>query len=433
MNIGIVGAGFTGLTSAFELSKMGHKITIFEKESYIGGLAASIKLEGSYIENVYHHIFKTDTDIINLIEELGIKDSLKWCKSSMGIYYDNKLCPFVTPIDLLKFPSISLIDKIRLGSTILYLQKTKDWGKFKKITACKWMKNRCGKKTYDIIWKPLLKGKFHYYYDKISMAWLWSRLHIRANSKEKGSEESLGYLNGGAALLINSLVNIIKKSNTNIFLNKKVTEVFSDNDQTCLIAENKKFNFDKIIFTIPSKNFANLIEAKTENLRLYKNKLLSINYLDVLSLVFSSKQSLNPFYWVNINDVKSPFLAFIQHTNLVPKEWYNNYHIYYLATYLSSDHQYFKLSDEEIAKKFFLYLKKIVPEFSKNLIHQYKIIRMKNAQHIVDINYEQKKPTYVTPIPNVYLSNFSQIYPEDRGMNYAIREGKKIANVVLNK
>jgi protoporphyrinogen oxidase len=148
-----------------------------------------------------------------------------------------------------------------------------------------------------------------------------------------------------------------------------------------------------------------------------------VEYIGAIVLVFSSKQSLSKYYWHNINDLNSPFVAFIQHTNLVDKSRYNDKHIYYLGTYIPQDHKYFKISDKDIQKEFLDYLKKIKPEFDKTKISEIKVFKSFYAQHIVSRKYKVKK---YKVSDKVYRMNFAQIYPQDRGINFAVKEANKI-------
>lgn len=383
--VAIIGAGIGGLTAGYELFKKGYKVTVFEKEKEIGGLLSDFKIEGKSLEKTYHHIFKTDKEIINLIEELGLANKLKWYKSSTGIYSNGKFYSFNGVIDLLKFGELDLISKFRLGIIYILLKFDNNWKKYENITASDWMKKWVGKNGYKVIWEPLLRGKFHENYDKISMAWLWARIHIRGGSVDEKGDEVLGYMDGGFNQIINKLAQNL--------------EIKLESEINIKDLENK---FDLIIDTRRAKN---------------------VEYIGAVDLVFSSTQSLSNYYWHNINDLKSPFLAFIQHTNLVGKEKYNGKNIYYLGTYVPQDHKYFKINDKEIEKDFFDYLKKIKPNFDEKQILEKKIFRFKNAQHVVVTSY--KVPSYKVN-DNLYNLNFAQIYPEDRGINFAVREARKL-------
>ena len=388
--VAIIGAGIGGLTAGYELFKKGYEVTVFEKEKEIGGMLSDFKIEGKSLEKVYHHIFKTDKEIINLIEELGLIDKLKWHKSSTGIYSNDKIYPFNGAIDLLKFKELGLISKFRLGMIYLYLKFDENFKRYEDITAEEWMKTWAGKEAYEVIWKPLLKGKFHEYYKKVSMAWLWARIHTRGGSKNEKGEEVLGYLDGGFGQIAERLAKKVK------IINKEIIN-----------AKELEKKFDLVIDTRPIKG---------------------IDYIGAVDVVFSSNQSLSPYYWHNINDLNSPFLALIQHTNLVNKKGYNGKNIYYLGTYVPQNHEYFKISDEKIEKEFFDYLKVIKPEFDENQILDKKVFKIKYAQHIVTKNY--KVPKYKA-VEKLYQLNFAQIYPEDRGINFAVKEAKKLVREMI--
>jgi protoporphyrinogen oxidase len=446
----IIGGGFTGLTAAYELLKNNHEVVIIERSNVLGGLASGFKIEGENIEKTYHHIFTTDTDIIGLVTELGLEKKLEWHDSSVAICYDNKLYPFNGALDLIKFSPLSFISRIRVGLIVLFLQKFKNWKSFLNISAFDWMRKFAGKNASDVIWEPLLKGKFSHFYDKVSMAWLWARLHIRANSRKAGEGEKLGYFNGSFNIIIKELKKRIIEMGGKIFVRSEFKEFVERDDsfEANIESGNKVFSevVDKIICTVPSGAMGEILMRSPEggshhqnpnqqlssDLGNYIQKLKNINYLGAICMVFSSDQDLSDFYWHNINDLKAPFLVFINHTKLIPKSRYNNKNIYYIGAYLPHEHKYFKSENTVIEKDWFNYLKKIFPEFDQKQINQLNIFKFKNAQHIVDLDYTSKIPGYETPIKNIYLANFSQIFPEDRGTNFAIREGIKIAKLAQN-
>lgn len=397
MKIAIVGGGMTGLVAGYRLLQQGNQVTIFEKNERVGGLLAGFEVNETYLEKAYHHIFKTDSDIINLIDELGLIAKLKWYEGKTAIYYKNKLYPFNGPIDLLKFEPLPFVDRIRTGVVSLWLQKDNSWQKYQKTAAYTWMKKWNGQKAYSVMWEPLLKGKFHDYYQEVSMAWLWARIHTRGNSKDKGElTEKLGYMEGGFEQLVTALTTKITE------LGGKIKTQMTVEDIPGLLKK-----FDKVISTGPIKD---------------------ITYLAAVELVFTSKQSLSRYYWHNINDTTMPFLAFIQHTNLVGTKNYDGDQVYYLGTYVPQDHFLMKASEKEIIDLFFKNLKKIFPAFDKKQVKQKWVFKLAKAQHVVTTDYHV--PGYETGIKNLYQANFAQIFPEDRGTNFAVREGNKIAKLI---
>ncbi len=433
--VAIIGGGFTGLAAAYDLAKQGHKVTVLERATDLGGLAAGFQIQGTSIEKAYHHLFKTDEDILSLCEELGLKDRMIWHQTSMAIYSDGQLSPFTTPLDLLRFKPLSFVNRLRTGFVLLYLQKTNNWKKFTTVPALAWMRKWAGEQSTKIVWEPLLKGKFSTYYDRISMAWLWGRIHTRGNSKETGSvKETLGYIDGGFIVIVNAIQQYLldhgAKIHTNILVQNITTRDTKPHVTYVLGEEVVDQEFDAVIATTPSSVFASLIkETATDE---YVKLLTSVDYLGAVCLVFSSDQSLSKYYWHSISDPSFPFLVFVQHTRYIDTSHYGGKEVYYLGSYIPNDHSYFSMDETALKQLWFTNLKKIFPDFDESRIADAHLFRFKNAQHIVDTAYEQKIPDYKTPVAGVYLANFSQIFPDDRGTNFAVREGRKVAKLVLD-
>jgi protoporphyrinogen oxidase len=394
----IIGGGLSGLVVGYELSKKGFRITIWEKEKDLGGLAGSFKLNGTWLEKAYHHIFKTDREMIRLIKELGLEKKLEWRESSIGVYYQKKIYPFVTPKEILRFGALGWVDKLRLGMVGWFLQHDPNWRKYIRVPAWEWMKKWCGEKAYKVIWEPLLIGKFHDQYKRVSMAWLWARIHTRGGSKDKDGKERLGYLRGGFEQVTKRLAEEIIKRGGKIRLGEEFDE----------------------------KNLSN------DELTISTRAIKGVDYLGAVTLVFTSKQSLSRYYWHNINDIKSPFLAMIQHTNFINKSDYGGEEIYYLGTYVPHGHKYFKADQRTIETEWFGYLKKIFPDFDRKKVEQSFLFKFKNAQHIVDGDYELHLPPKKLG-ERRYQLHFSQVFPEDRGMNYAVKEATALALEITEK
>jgi protoporphyrinogen oxidase len=378
------------------------------------------------LEKTYHHLFLTDTSILDLVKELGLSDRLVWHDSSVGIFRNGQVHPFKTPKDLLSFKPCSFIGRLRTGFAALYLKHQKNWRGFMKQTAHDWMTRACGASAMETIWTPLLKGKFDKHYQNVSMAWFWARIHTRANSRKGGEGEKLGYFQGGFNIVTAALENAIRRNGVQVRTSASVEKITSDR---MALINGETISFDACLFTGPSYAFSKLLPA--EGLPAgYADKLRSIDYLGAICLIFTSDQSLGDFYWVNVNEPEAPFLVFIQHTRLTGTERYAGKNVYYIGAYLAPDGKVFSLPDDELAGLWLGYLKKIFPAFDAGRIHERHIFRFRAAQHIVDTSYEARIPEYQTPLPGVFLSNFSQIFPEDRGTNFAVREGEKIARLV---
>jgi len=424
MEIAIIGAGFTGLTAAYKLSQKKHKVFIFEKGKSPGGIAAGFREKNWrwYLEYFYHHLFPSDEEAKKLISELNLSRKLFYLKPKTSIFYQKKISQFDSPLSLLNFPFLSFKEKLQAGFATFYLKTTKNWKKFENISAQEWLKKYYGEKPYKILWEPLLKAKFGNSAPKISMSWFWARIKKRS--------QKLGYLEGGFQTLINALIKKIKENDGEIKLNRQISSL------------NDLNHFNKIIVTVPNSEFYKIIQKSKNFLSKDHDKiekwariLKSFEMFGALNLILVLKKQFltDNTYWLSINEKNFPFVALVEHTNFIDKKHYGGNYIVYLGGYYPQNHPYFKMEKEEIFKKFLPYLQKINPrfDFSKFTIY-YLLFTAPNAQPLIPLEYSKIILPHKTPIPNVYLANMQQIYPWDRGINYAIEEGEKIANEIEN-
>ena len=432
-NIAIVGGGFTGLTAAYKMSQLGARVTIFEAGNVLGGLAAGCTILDTPAEKAYHFLYKTDKHMIRLLEELGLRDKLTYYKSSVSTYYGNQLYPMMNPMDLIKFLPLKFHNRIRAGLVVLYLQNVKNWRKLAEISAMEWLTKFAGKQVTDVIWEPLLRGKFDVYFDKVTMAWLWGRIKQRVDSRDKKAKgEVLGYIDGGFATIVKELIKKIEETGLAKFeLNTpiKMIEHYSENDAVKVTANNKDLTFDGVLLTVSCKVAERILQNFKNSNAGYFQKLEGIKYLDAAILLFATDKPITKYYWHNINTPNSPFVVFLSLTSLIGCDRFKDKHIYYIGDYILSDHPHMNISEEDLEESWFKSLQKMFPDFDLASVLEKKVYRFKDAQHIVDVGFEDKIPEYQTPCPGVYLCNFSQIYPMDRGTNYAVRDGFRMAEL----
>jgi len=424
----IVGGGFTGLTAAYRLAlDKRFSVTLVESSDHLGGLAAGFPLLGTSLEKTYHHLFLTDNSIRELASELRLDDKLVWCESSVGIFRNGQTHRFMSPLDLLRFKPCRFLSRLRLGLVALYLKHTTNWQKFAGRSAYDWMTRACGRDAMEAVWLPLLKGKFDRYHRSISMAWLWGRIHIRANSRTRGDKEKLGYFRGGFAVVVRKLESELARLGVSLQTNATVESIFPE--KRSAVVNGQLISFDYCIFTGPSYVLAKLLPPGNAYDD-YVRQLRSIEYLGAICLIFASDQCLGDIYWVNVNEPGAPFLVFINHTRLVGTSAYQGKNVYYIGAYLPTDSPLFSYSDDALAKLWWDYLKKMFPEFEAARVQERHVFRFKAAQHVVDTAYQEKIPAFRTPLPGIFLANFSQLFPEDRGTNFSVRDGNKVAEIV---
>ncbi len=431
MRAGIIGGGIAGLTAALRLLKAGHKAEVFEAAEQLGGLARAFDFAGEKLDIFYRHIFSSDIDVINLIEELGLKNELLWLESKMGFYYKGTAYPFSKPMDILfKFKALSFIDRVRLGLMTVYLTKVNNWKKYEKITAKEWVIKYAGQKVYDVVWGPLMEQKFAEKAGDIAMTWLYGRIHSRIVSRKgAGMKEYLGYLKGSYQKMIDALEAEIVKLGGVIHKCAPVSKVIiKDGRATGVMVHGKEIGFDTVVATPAPDLLKKIVDFRNPA---YEARFEKLHYIGAMDMVLRMKKSLSPVYWLNVADKDSPFVCVVEHTNFVPKEWYGGDTIVYIGKYISPDAELYKADNETVKKRFFSHLKNIYPSFDEKDVIEWKMFREPFSQPVVTKEFSKTKLDYKSPVDGLYLANMSMIYPEDRGMSYSVRLGNEVVKEVL--
>ncbi len=433
MNVGIIGGGMAGLAAAHDLVKRGHKAAVFERAPFLGGQASTFTIGGGQLERAYHHLFRSDVDMVHLIEELGLGPKLNWIESKVGFFYGGKIHRFTTPMDLLRFKPLSFPNRVRLGLVSLRLQRHKEWKSLEGITAEEWIKKNAGKQAYDVVWGPLLRGKFGESAPEVGMVWFWGKIYLRFASRGKGmAKELLGYPMGSFGEVIDKLNERIKANGGETHINTPVTRVVIEEGKAVGLELQRPESpkeirrFDAIISTTPSFVFPKLVPELPAD---YCELLGKVKYQAAILEVLALKRPLSHIYWMNIADRSIPFVAAIEHTNFIEKGLYGGKHIVYLSNYLGKSNPLYKATPDELFQAYLPHLKKINPEFDESWVDERYYHREEAAQPVIGVNYSKQIPPLETPIKNLYLANTTQIYPEDRGTNYSVRLGYKVARL----
>jgi len=430
MKIGIIGAGATGLVAGYELAKQGHAVTLFEASPCPGGLASAFPVGGNELEQFYHHIFTSDSHLLELIEELGLAERLHWYSPRNGIYLNQRLYPFTSPKDLLLFRELSLRDRIAMGLLVFRAKFVKDWKKLETISARDWITQKTSPEVYRKVWGPLLHAKFDSDAEAISAVWIWNKFKLRGSSRGKGgTREQLGYLEGSFGLVYARLAERIQALGGVIRLETPVQSLRSLDSGAIEIvtAASPSISnsiFDKVIVTCAPEALLRVFPeappalVSSLNKRHYKANLCAVLELD---------ERLSDYYWITVAQEHAPFTLALEHTNLVGSAAYGGTHIVYLSRYLDPENPLFTAPDAQVQESFLAHLKILFPHWDSNHLKRFHLHRARYAQPVVGFEYSKHIPAMQSPVPNLFLATMAQIYPEDRGQTYAVRLGKQVA------
>lgn len=427
-HVAVIGGGFCGLAAAYELTGRGVRVTLFERDAEVGGLAGSFAAGGTRLEKFYHHWFTNDVHVMKLVAELGKTDLIMTRPTATGTYLAHNFYKLSTPMDLLRFSPLPFFDRIRLGLLALRARRIRNWSALEDRTAAEWLRALGGNRVYEVVWEPLLTGKFGDLAEEVGATWFWSKLKLRGGSRGKGGEERLAYYQGGFAALADALADTIRAHGGEIRTSAAVQELEVEEGQVkAIVSDDKIEPIDAVIATPALPIVADLVAPHVDEE--YAKQLLRVRYLANLCVVLELDRSLSDLYWLNVNDPGFPFVGVIEHTNFEPSDTYGGRHIVYLSKYLPETDPLFRMEDDEVIAFAIENLHKMFPDLRDDIVLGAHVWRARYAQPVVERNYSRLIPDTRTPLANLYLATMAQIYPQDRGTNYAIWQGREVAKI----
>jgi protoporphyrinogen oxidase len=427
--VAIIGGGVGGLSAAYDLVQAGKSVTLYEAADYVGGLAAGFK-ESHWdwsVERYYHHWFQSDQYMLGLIDELGWSAKVRFPRPVTVMHHQGKFYPFDSIMAALCYPGLGWgINKIRFGLVGLYLRLTNNWKPLEKTTVDAWMRKWAGDQVYESMWEPLMIGKFGEEYAKVvNMAWLWARLHARTTR--------LGTFEGGFQAFCDQLAARLREMGVKIELNTRVTAIHpAEHDRlTVSLGDGGEYTFDQALVTTSPGLLSRLAPALSGA---YLDGLLSLKSMGAVVMILSLTHRLSEegFYWYNLpKNAGFPFLSLVEHTNYLSPEYFGGDHIVYVGDYLHQNHEYFDMTPEQLEAHFLPHLVRFNPDFSPDWVKKTWLSRTKYAQPVPLVNHSHNIPDIRTPIPGLYFASMSQVYPWDRGTNFAVEIGRRAARMML--
>lgn len=423
-NIAVIGAGPMGLATAYHLGKQGHAVTVYEKDSIVGGMTASFDFDGLKIERYYHFICGSDDPYFDLLDELGLKETLRWVDTRMGYFHEGKVKAWGDPIALLKFPGLSLAAKIRYGLTAFLATKRKNWQPLDGIDAISWLKKGIGQEGYDILWKPLFELKFYQFTNNLSAAWVWSRMRRVGLSRRNLMQEQMGFLDGGSDTLLDGLSAAITAQGGNIKTSCAVNTIGFDGTQANSVeTEQGRFQHDIVVSTVPLPYIAPLLPESFTDLRAaYSGK----DNIAVVCVLIKLSRQFSPYFWLNISDARIPMPGFIEYSNLNPLDE----HVLYAPFYMPADHELYQNPNSWFVEQVRRYLQIVDPSLRDEEILSIKAGRYEHAQPICPPKYLESLPSIKPPgLDKLLIADTSYYYPEDRSISESVKLGKELAHM----
>jgi protoporphyrinogen oxidase len=414
----VLGAGALGLTTALRLASRGDRVTVIEREPLPGGLAAGFEIEpGMWLEKFYHHLFRSDRRAIAMIDELGLSTNLVWKQPVTATLRDGSVYQLDSPASLLRFRPLPVVDRIRMGAALALLKAMPNPRLLEGTTAMAWTRRWMGSQAGEIVWEPLLRGKFGDAAPEIAMPWFWARVHDRT--------QALGYLRGGFQQLYDRMADAVRHAGGETRLGSAVLSVRTADGAFDVETDNGTERFDRVISTLATRLTARLVPELSES---WRGRHEWGRAYGAHCLVLALDRPLTSAYWLNINDPGFPFMALVEHTNYLPASDYGGRHLIYLGNYRPMDDPLMAASKETVLDEFLPHLNRLNPAFDRSWLTDAWSFAAPFAQPIVTVDYRDHIPPFHTPIPNLWTASMFQVYPHDRGQNYSIALAERLVD-----
>lgn len=428
ITVDIIGAGIGGLACAYYLHRTRPDVhlRIWEKDPFPGGLAGAFDAGGFTLEKFYHHIFKRDKALIQLLKDLKIEHHLHWLPATSGFYFQQQTFRLSAPWDILTFGPLPWPDRLRLLKLMLAAQVV-NLTELEVISARDWVIKQAGTNVWTIVWEPLFNSKFGAASTTIAASWLVSKLRDRGHSRNRWGQETLGFIDGSFGVLFERLVDVLRQAGHEIYFNQPVKQLTLAGDRVVTLSTAKEvISTQWCIAALQTPELKQILPISTK----WSEVLEGIIYLGNVCLVLELEKPLSDFYWTNITDRNAPFVGVIEHSNWVGVGQTGMRHLAYLSAYAPLSDERFNMTSAELLNHYFPYLKKMFPDLLKERILRSHVWRASFAQPVIDTNYRRNIPAINTPFQNLFLCSMAQIYPHDRQVNNGIVQALKTVEMI---
>lgn len=419
-NFAIIGGGVLGMTLSLRLAQQGHRVTLLEARPQLGGLADAWKIGDVTWDRHYHVTLLSDSYTRGILKELGLDDDMQWVETRTGFFTDGRLHSMSSSLEFLLFKPLSLWSKFRLGLTIFAGSKIKNWKRLEGQLVGDWLQKWSGKKTFEKIWKPLLRSKLGDNYKKTSAAFIWATIARLYAARRTGLKKELfGYLPGGYSRMLAAFEDHIRKAGVEIRVNQSTHSIKHEDDRIFIeTSDGEREAFDQAVLTIPSRIVPQLLPQLADA---EAAKHTAIEYQGIVCASLLLKNSLADFYVTNITDGNVPFTGVIEMSALVDPSEFGGNALVYLPYYVPADHEAFKWSDEEVREKSLAGLESMYPTFTRDDLIAFRVSRVRSVMAISTLNYSEKLPPKRTSVPGVHVINSAQIVNGTLNVNETIK------------
>ncbi len=430
--VGVIGGGVGGLMAAWELSRAGLDVELFEASGELGGLAGGFDFDGLRLDRFYHFICRGDRTLLQTCERLDLADRVRWRRATTGFFHNGHQYNFGSSWDLLRFSPLGMIDKLRFGLHILKARGRRSWAELEQITAKQWLIEGVGERAYAEIWDPLLRIKFDDDHDRVSAAWMWHRIHRVASSRPHiFAREKLGYLVGGSGALLRALEEELLAHQVRIHRRTVVEGLWLEGTRCRGIRVGGETRaYDHVISAVPLPVYREWAAQVAPD---YARELEAVRFIGVVCMVLRIRRPITKRFWLNVHDPQIAFNGVIEYSNLDPDCAPPRESIVYIPYYLHRDLERYRSADRALFEEYTGALARIDKRFTPDDVASYRVFRAPYAQPICHTGFAQHVPPHQTPWQGCWMVESTQLYPADRTITGTLWLAQNVARMIVER
>lgn len=429
----VIGGGMLGMTVALRLAEAGRRVTLYEAAESLGGLAGAWRLGDVEWDRHYHVTLLSDTALRRLLSQLGLESEMRWTETRTGFYTGGRLLSMSNAAEFLRFPPLNLIDKLRLGATILHASRVRDPRPLERIPVADWLRRWSGARTFERVWLPLLRAKLGESYRETSAAFIWATIARMYAARRTGlKREMFGYVPGGYRRVLERFAEVLTGKGVGLrcgLAAKKVRAARDDGTEgggrvRVEFGDGSAESFDGVVLTAPAPVAVRVCEGLTED---EHERLRGVKYQGIVCASLLLRKPLASFYVTNITDPGVPFTAVIEMSALVEREHFGGRALVYLPKYVAPDDPAFALTDEELKRQFLPALKRMYPAFEEEDLLCFRVSRVRHVFPLPTLGYSDRLPPIRTTVPGLHVLNSAHIVGGTLNVNETVMLAEEFA------
>ena len=420
-----------GLTLAHRLAQHGHQVTVLEGAPELGGLASAWQVGDVTWDRFYHVVMLSDRWLRGILSELGLDDGIDWKVTRAGFFTGKGLYQLNNAIDYLRFPALGLIDKFRLGLTILYMARIEDGRRLEAVPLEAWLTRLSGRRVFEHLWRPLLAAKLGENYKKASASFIWSYARRFYAARQGGMKtEMFGYVPGGYARVLERFRALLEKEGVSIETGRPVQRIAPLAGGGFEVASGEtSFAFDRVIVTVAAPLAATICEGLTDD---EHRRLANVTYNGVICASAVLTRPLGGYYLTYITDRAVPFTAVIEMSSLVDAgKHFGDRTLIYLPRYVTGEDEFWGYDDAEIERRFLAGLRRMYPDVGDDEILAFRVARARQVYAVSTLNYSDNLPPLLTSVLGLTIVNSAHIVNASLAVNETVALAEQTAGKLL--